>query len=226
MKEHLTVLVVDDEYGIAEAVAAFLVSKGHDALIAETGQGALALFEQRRIDFVLLDLMLPDMSGEEVCRKLRERTDVPVIILTAKTSEEDVINGLGIGADDYISKPFSLKQLYARMEAVMRRVDKAAGSSYYDGELSVDFDAMEVRKNGEEVYLTSSEWKILSVFFTNRKVVLSRDKLIENAFGEYFDGYDRIIDTHVKNLRKKLENDPKNPKYILTVRGSGYKFGG
>lgn len=231
MKENISVLVVDDEYKISEAVSAYLKSKGYTVFTAETGSAALRIFNEQKVDFVILDLMLPDVSGEEICSRIRKVSAVPVIMLTAKSQEEDVLKGLELGADDYVVKPFSIKQLCARMEAIMRRTAEsvkptAAVYSWNNGDLKADFQTMEIRKNGKEVYLTSSEWKILSALVKHPQMVFTREKLIEIAFGDDFDSFDRAIDTHVKNLRKKIETDTKNPQYILTVRGSGYKFGG
>lgn len=231
MKENFSVLVVDDEYKISEAVSAYLKSKGHTVFTAETGSEALSIFSERKINFVILDLMLPDVSGEEICSKIRKISSVPIIMLTAKSQEEDVLKGLKLGADDYVVKPFSIKQLYARMEAVMRRTAEsikptAVVYSWNNGELKADFEAMEIQKNGKKIYLTASEWKILSALVKHPQMVFTREKLIEIVFGDDFESFDRAIDTHVKNLRKKIETDTKNPQYILTVRGSGYKFGG
>lgn len=227
MESNLSVLIVDDEVKISEAVAAYLKSKNFTVFTAETGRAALDLFASQRIDFVILDLMLPDLAGEEVCARIRKVSSVPVIMLTAKVQEEDVLNGLHTGADDYVTKPFSIKQLYARMEAVLRRTKPERGAvAFDDGDLRVDFKAMEVTKGGESVFLTASEWKILSSLIGQPRSVFSREQLIEAAFADDFDGYDRVIDTHIKNLRKKIETDTRHPRYILTVRGSGYKFGG
>lgn len=229
MKDKITVLVVDDEFKIVEAIAAFLRSKGYTVLTAESGNTALQIFKDNRINFVILDLMLPDLSGEEVCAKIRKTSNVPVIMLTAKSQEESILNGLNIGADDYVVKPFSIKQLYARMEAVLRRSMERPSASIYSwngGDLKINFQTMTVEKQGREIYLTSSEWKILSALVKNPQTVFTRDMLIESAFGEDIDSFDRVIDTHVKNIRAKIETDTKNPLYILTVRGSGYKFGG
>lgn len=221
----LSVLVVDDEFKICEAVSAYLRSKGCIVYTADSGAAALDIFAERKIGFVILDLMLPDIPGEEVCARIRQSSDVPVIMLTAKVQEEDVLKGLKSGADDYVTKPFGIKQLYARMETVLRRCAPAHTVMTF-GDLTVDFSAMELRKNGETVNLTASEWKILSAMIKQPQTVFTRDRLIDIAFDDGFDSFDRVIDTHIKNLRKKIETDTRNPQYILTVRGSGYKFGG
>lgn len=231
MKNFTTVLVVDDEFKIAEAISAYLKNKNFNVYTAETGREALKIFNEHIINFIILDLMLPDITGEEVCATIRKKSDVPIIMLTAKAQEEDILKGLNIGADDYVVKPFSIKQLYARIEAVMRRASDsvlptASQFIWNGGELKIDFQKMELIKSGVEIYLTSSEWKILSAMVKHPQTVFTRDKLIDVAFGGDFDGYDRAIDTHIKNLRKKIETDTKSPQYIITVRGSGYKFGG
>lgn len=225
------VLVVDDEAMIREAVASYLEKQGCQVFTAESGSEALRIFEAAPISFVILDLMLPDMAGEDVCAALRRRSRVPILMLTAKSAEEDILEGLHLGADDYMTKPFSLKQLYARMEAILRR---AAGDlkplaevlSWNQGDLTLDYARREVRKKGAPVALTPIEWKVLSALVKYPRRVFSREDLIAAAFGADFDGYDRVIDTHIKNLRKKLEDDPKNPVYLHTVHGLGYRFGG
>ena len=226
-----TILVVDDEQMIREAVSSYLGSKGFRILTAENGAEALSAFDRETVSFVVLDLMLPDLSGEEVCLQLRKRSRVPILMLTAKTAEEDLLNGLGIGADDYLTKPFSLKELYARIEVILRRsgddlkplTDKF---SWNGGDLRVDYGRQRVYKGDRPVNLTPNEWKLLAAFIKYPQRVLTRDELISLAFGVDFDGYDRVIDTHIKNLRKKIEDDPKAPVYICTIRGMGYQFGG
>lgn len=231
MKEQICVLVVDDEEKICEAVSAYLASKGFTVYTAASGKRALEIFAERDVRFVILDIMLPDISGEEVCAAIRKSSAVPVIMLTARAGEEDVLRGLELGADDYVTKPFSIKQLYARMEAVMRRSSgsmkpAAAQYSWNGGDLKVNFSTMEAEKAGKPVSLTSGEWKILAALVKRPNAVFTREQLILAAFGDDCESFDRIVDTHVKNLRKKIETDTKNPVYVLTVRGSGYKFGG
>lgn len=225
------VLVVDDEAMIREAVASYLEKQGYQVFAADNGREALVIFKQENIDFVILDLMLPDISGEKICMILRKQSRVPIIMLTAKTQEEDILCGLSIGADDYVTKPFSLKELYARMQAVLRRssgfaMPLASKYAWNDNELVVDFEHSEIYKNGEMRLLTPIEWKILSALIQHPRKNFTREELIELAFEPGFDGYDRVIDTHIKNLRKKIEDDPKNPVYVKTVHGIGYKFGG
>ena len=225
------ILVVDDEKMIREAVTSYLEKQGYRVFPTETGQEALHILEKQKVSFVILDLMLPDLPGEEVCAMIRKQSRVPIIMLTAKTMESDMISGLNLGADDYITKPFSLKNLYARMQAVLRRssddlkpLDEKI--SWNHGDLVIDYNRKEVQKKGETISVTPIEWKILSAFTKYPQKVFTRDDLIEVAFDLDFAGYDRVIDTHVKNLRKKIEDDPKKPVYICTVHGMGYKFGG
>lgn len=231
MSEDRVILVVDDEVKILEVISSYLESKGFSVLTADNGQEALALIGRRNLSLVILDLMLPDISGEEVCKRIRRTSGIPVIMLTAKTQEEDLLNGLSIGADDYMIKPFSLKELCARVEAVLRRtsselIPSASRYSWNQEDFIVDFARKEAKKKGDIVSLTPIEWKILTAFVKYPRKVFTREELIEAVFDEDFDGYDRVIDTHVKNLRKKIETDSKNPVYIQTVHGIGYRFGG
>jgi len=230
-RERRTILVVDDEPKIAEVVSSFLGSRGYRVLAAENGREALDLLDRENIALVILDLMLPGMPGEEVCRQIRKKSRVPVIMLTAKAEEQDLLEGLALGADDYVTKPFSLKELHARMEAVLRRaadalVPLALKNSWNEGDLSVDFEKNVIKKKRRAVSLTPSEFKILSALIRYPGKVFTRSELIEIALGKDFDGYDRTIDSHIKNLRQKLEDDPRSPVYILTVHGLGYRFGG
>ncbi|HAX53258.1 response regulator transcription factor [Muricomes intestini] len=230
MSEGKNVLVVDDEKKILEVVSSYLESKAHKVYTADTGSEALDIFNRETIEFVILDLMLPDLSGEEVCTKIRKCSRVPILMLTAKTLEEDMLEGLHMGADDYMIKPFSLKELYARMEAILRRtaespVPLAARFLWNEGDLSIDFEKVEVKKNGEPISLTPKEWKILSALVKYPQKVFTRDDLLGVAFDVSYEGNDRVIDTHIKNLRKKIEDDPQKPVYVKTVHGLGYRFG-
>lgn len=225
------VLVVDDEIKILEVVKSFLESKNFSVFTAENGRDALSIFEREEIAFVILDLMLPDISGEEICTELRKSSRVPILMLTAKVGEEDLLRGLGLGADDYLTKPFRLKELYARMEAILRRaLDDLLllyrRMSFREGDLVVDQENHVILKAGKEVSLTPNEYKILTALIKYPNKVFTRDILISAAFGDDFDGYDRSVDSHIKNLRQKIETNTKNPVYVLTVHGVGYKFGG
>lgn len=231
MTQVKTVLVVDDEFKIVEVLESYLQNAGYRAVCAYNGKEALNLFDKYSPSLVVLDLMLPDMAGEDVCREIRKRSRVPVIMLTAKVEEENILKGLEIGADDYITKPFSPKQVVARVNAVLRRASNetmpiADRYSFDNGDLVIDNLRHEVRKNGEVISLTPNEFKILFTMAKFPTKAFTRDELIGLAFGDNFEGYDRVIDTHIKNLRQKVEKDPKVPRYILTVYSIGYKFGG
>lgn len=225
------ILAVDDEPKILEAVAAFLESKGYTVYTAENGGQALEIFERQNISLILLDLMLPDISGEDFCIQIRKKSRVPIIMLTAKSEEANQLHGLDIGADDYITKPFSLKVIAARIETVLRRtaddlVPLTAKSSWRNGDLMADFEKGVVSKQGKEVNLTPTELKILSVLIKYPGKIFTRDELLTLVSGNDTDSLDRVIDNHIKNLRQKIEDDSKTPVYVLTIRGLGYKFGG
>lgn len=225
------ILVVDDEEKIVEVVKTYLEKDGHKVFPAYTGQEALELFDKLSPALVVLDLMLPDISGEEICIALRKKSRVPIIMLTAKTKEEDVVSGLDIGAVDYVTKPFSPKLLAARVMAQLRRaiedpVPLPTIMVYNQGDLVINDLSYEVRKQREIVNLTPIEYKVLVTLSKFPSKVFTREELIFIALGGDFYGYDRTIDSHIKNLRQKLEDDPKNPVYILTIHGVGYKFGG
>lgn len=225
------ILVVDDEPMILEVVCSLLESKGYQVTSSENGKQALELFDTNNFSLVLLDLMLPDISGEEVCKAIRKKSRVPIIMLTAKVDEEDIVDGLFLGADDYITKPFGLKELSARIEAVLRRTEHdliplAVRNSWGHGDLLIDFEKNIVQKKGHPIMLTPREWNILSALIKYPGKVFTREELIELALKNDFEGYDRAIDSHIKNIRQKIEEDPKNPIYVVTVHGLGYKFGG
>lgn len=225
------ILVVDDEVKIVEVVKSYLENRGYSVEVAYNGAEALKVFEKTSPSLVILDLMLPDMSGEEVCKIIRLKSGVPIIMLTAKIEEEDILKGLDRGADDYIIKPFSPRQLVARVAALLRRTDTIffdlPGSlSSIKGDMVIDTSKYEVRKRGEVINLTPNEYKILTTLFKYPAKVFTREELVVIAFGEDYEGYNRTIDTHIKNLRQKIEDDARAPKYILTVHGIGYRFGG
>jgi DNA-binding response OmpR family regulator len=223
------VLIVDDEPKITEVVGSYLRRAGYAPLTAGGGAEALLVFEKERPVLVILDLMLPDLSGEEVCRKIRAHSRVPIIMLTAKVEDSDAVKGLELGADDYVTKPFSPRQLIARVEAVLRRsADTGSPAarvlSFRDDDLLIDDAAGTVRKAGAAVSITPREFRLLRLFAGNPGRVFSREELISRALGDDFDGSDRTIDAHVKNLRQKIESDPRVPRYIHTVHGIGYRF--
>ncbi len=223
------ILMVEDEVKIIEVVKAFLESRGFAVASATRGRQALEAFRQDAPALVLLDLMLPDMSGEELCAEIRRHSRVPIIMLTAKVQEKDQVAGLALGADDYILKPFSLSLLGARVDAVLRRAAEAPATEkafFGNGDLEIDLAGHEVRKAGRPVSLTHNEFRLLTVLAGHPNKVFSREELILAALGDDFDGYDRAVDGYIKNIRQKIETDPKNPAYVLTVHGVGYKFGG
>jgi len=224
------VLIVDDEAKIVEAVAAYLENSGYTAITACDGEKALLLVKKMNPDLVVLDLMLPKISGEEVCKSIRKISRIPIIMLTAKIDEDDKINGLNIGADDYVTKPFSPRELMARINSLLRRSDEGTSPlfdemSWNNNDLFVDLNSYTVKKSGEIVNLTPNEFKLLCAMIKYPKKIFTREELIEVAFGANYDGFDRTIDSHIKNLRSKIEDDTTNPIYIVTVRGIGYKFG-
>lgn len=226
-----TILIVDDEVKITEVIKSYLENSGYLTACAYDGKNAMSLFEKCSPVLIILDLMLPDMTGEDICREIRKKSRVPIIMLTAKVEDADIINGLGIGADDYLTKPFSPRQLVARVEAVLRRVSSEAVPltnefSFHDGDLVIDGLRHEIRKNGQLVALTPNEYKILVTMSKYPSKVFTREELIELALGDDYDGFDRVIDTHIKNIRQKLGDDGRTPRYILTVHGTGYRFGG
>ena len=226
-----TILIVDDEVKITEVIKSYLENSGYLTACAYDGKNAMSLFEKCSPVLIILDLMLPDMTGEDICREIRKKSRVPIIMLTAKVEDADIINGLGIGADDYLTKPFSPRQLVARVEAVLRRVSSEAipltnEFSFHDGDLVIDGLRHEIRKNGQFVALTPNEYKILVTMSKYPSKVFTREELIELALGDDYDGFDRVIDTHIKNIRQKLGDDGRTPRYILTVHGTGYRFGG
>lgn len=228
---NIKILVVDDEEKLVEVVKSYLEKNGYKVYCAYSGNEALTLFEKVNPSLIILDLMLPDISGEDICKRIRKKSRVPIIMLTAKVEEESILNGLGIGADDYVTKPFSPRQLVARVMALLRRAGDdimplASSLSFNDGELVIDSIRHEVRKNGQLVNLTPNEFKILMVLAKYPNKAFTRDELVFLVLGEDYEGYDRTIDTHIKNLRQKIEPDAKSPRYILTVYGVGYKFGG
>ncbi len=224
------ILVVDDDRKIVELVRLYLEKDGYRVLVAYDGLKALELARQRRPDLIVLDLMLPQLDGLDVCRILRgEGNKVPIIMLTAKTTEEDKLVGLDLGADDYVTKPFSPRELVARVRAVLRRLreeEHKGPSEVRFGDLVVDFVRHEVWVRGEPVHLTPTEFRLLEVLIKEPGRAFSRLELLDRVFGYDFEGFERTIDVHVKNLRRKIEPDRKNPTYIKTVYGVGYKFAG
>lgn len=227
----MRILIVDDEVKILEVVKAYLEKENFEVLTATDGKTAMDIFENKIIHLIILDVMLPKISGIEVCRIIRSKSDIPIIMLTARVDEDDKIEGISIGADDYITKPFSGRELVVRVRALLRRAYKtnspiADNLVFNEGDLEVDIKKFEVKKKGELLNLTPNEIRILHVLVSNPGQVFTREQLVEKAFGYDYEGFDRTVDTHIKNLRYKIEDDPKNPDYIITIYSVGYKFGG
>lgn len=225
------ILLVDDEEMIIEVLEAYFEKEGWNIISAINGIDALNKAKEYAPDIIILDLMLPDIRGEEVCRLIRKESDVPIIMLTAKSAEEDLINGIVIGADDYVTKPFSPREVVVRAQAILRRVRKTKISNklvFNEQKLIIDPFKKEVELDGQVIALTPIEYKLLCTMANYPGRVYSRTDLLEKVQedGAYFEGYERSIDTHIKNLRKKIEADSRHPEYILTVFGMGYKFGG
>jgi two-component system response regulator RegX3 len=221
------VLVVEDEESFSDALSYLLRREGYEVEVAGTGPDGLAAFDRGGADLVLLDLMLPGLSGTEVCRALRTRSSVPIIMVTARDTEVDKVVGLELGADDYVTKPFSSRELVARVRAVLRRgaePDELVGSTVEAGPVRVDIDRHVVSVNGEQVALPLKEFDLLELLVRNAGRVLTRGQLIDRVWGSDYVGDTKTLDVHVKRLRAKIESDPAAPRHLLTVRGLGYKF--
>ncbi len=221
------ILIVEDEAQTRSVVEAYLEREGYWVTAVGDGERALQAFESHRYDGVVLDLNLPGLPGEEVCRRIRDVSDVPIIMLTAKGAEEERIAGLDLGADDYLVKPFSPRELVARLRALLRRAKSESEpqrSRVEYGPLEIDLAGHKVFVDGTEVDLTASEYKLLTTLSRYPGRVYSRMELVEKVLGYDFEGYERAIDSHIKNLRAKLDDDPKEPRFVHTVFGVGYRF--
>jgi DNA-binding response OmpR family regulator len=243
MAEKRLVLVVDDEVKILEVVTSYLERSGYEALAAKNGIEALGLLHKsealgRPVSLVLLDLMLPDLDGEDLCKRIRAESNVPVIMMTAKVEERDIVRGLGLGADDYVTKPFSPRELMARVASVLRRSGAArqgrAAGLLCSGALEVDTENRRALLAGEPLGLTANEYRILVLLMSRPYKVFTRDEIIEDIKDDSYEGLDRAVDTHIKNLRRKLGSrqcgsrfggNSASPDYIVTVYGMGYRFG-
>jgi DNA-binding response OmpR family regulator len=219
------ILLVEDEVKLARVVADYLTAAGFDVLKAYTGKEALAFFRHEKPDLVILDIMLPEMNGLEVAKIIRKESSTPIIMLTAKVEESDRVLGLEMGADDYITKPFSLRELVARVKAVLRR---AKGEVFTPtlrvGDIEIDLQKREVTVTGKPVELTPTEFEILNLLARHPGRVFTRLEILQRIQSYAYESYERTVDVHIRNLRKKIEPDPKNPRYILTVYGVGYKL--
>lgn len=224
-----SVLIVDDDDKLLSLLSDYFQKENFTVYTARSGSAALVKAAECQPDIILLDLMLPGMDGYEVCRRLREESAVPIIMLTARDTEADQLSGLEIGADDYVTKPFSNRELVARVRALLRRSYgslAAANSQVLEiGGLSLDIPRHQLRRDGVEIELTPIEFSLLECFMRHPYQAFNRLQLMENSHGFAFDGYERTIDAHIRNLRRKIEPDPKTPRYILTIYGIGYKMG-
>ena len=225
------ILVVDDEASIVTMLAYNLKKEGYDVVTAEDGEVALEKFESENPDLLLHDIMMPKMDGYEVCRKIREKSNVPIIMLTARADEVDKVVGLEMGADDYVTKPFGNRELIARVKANLRRSDIAPvtnnekdGNNQVYGDLNIDFDRYEVTKRGEVINLTLREFELLTFLATQTPTIFTRENLLEIVWGYEYFGDVRAVDVTIRRLREKIEDDPSKPKYIVTKRGVGYYF--
>ncbi len=222
------ILIVEDEEALSDPLAFLLGREGFQTIVVDNGLDALPVFDREGADLVLLDVMLPGMSGMEVCRRLREVSSVPIIMLTAKDSELDKVLGLELGADDYVTKPYSARELIARIRAVLRRrsaeTDSATESVLQGGPVRMDIDRHVVTVNGEEISMPLKEFELLEILLRNVGRVMTRGQLIERVWGADYVGDTKTLDVHIKRLRSKIEPDSSAPQYVVTVRGLGYKF--
>lgn len=225
---HTSVLIVDDDVKLVQLLKVYFEKEGFLTYTANDGMYALQLVREKKPDIMILDLMLPGIDGWDVCRKIRRDNDLPILMLTARDEESDRLIGLEIGADDYVTKPFSPKEVVARAKAILRRARQTVVQPQLirSGALTIDLERHLVMKGAELVELTPTEFKLLEVLAGNAEKVFSRLQLVEQMQGCFFEGYERTVDAHIKNLRRKLEDNPRTPKYIVTVYGIGYKFAG
>ncbi|MDP6317674.1 MAG: response regulator transcription factor [Pseudomonadales bacterium] len=223
-------LVIEDDKSVSQLIRLYLAEDGYRVLNAQDGLSGLKMATEESPDIVLLDLNLPGMDGIEVCRNIREKSDLPIIMVTARVEEDDRLDGLDMGADDYVSKPFSPRELVARVNAVMRRTSRAnkkqkeIGEQFKLGDLVIDLSRRSASVRGAEVELTPTEFRLLAFFIESPNRTVSRQQIIDNVFGYDFSGYDRTVDTHVSNLRKKLDAANPDQKHLKTMYGFGYRF--
>lgn len=219
------ILIVDDEEKIIEVLKVYLEKEGYNTKVANTGKEAIDSFNKEEFDLIILDRMLPDISGESICEIVRERSMVHIIMLTAKSDDEEKIEGFNLGCDDYVIKPFNVKELVLRVKAVFRKLYSKDKILNFDDELIIDTLSHNVKVRGEDIILTNTEYKIILALAKNNKKLFTREELLEISGDDFYDKIDRTIDVHIKNLRQKLEIDTRKPKIIQTVYGVGYKFG-
>ena len=230
IKTQKQILLVDDEVKITQVLSAYLEKEGYQSIVAHDGKTALELLQLHPISLILLELMLPDIPGEPLCEQIRAQYRIPIIMLTAKSQEQDILDGLEVGADDYLTKPFSPRVVVAKVGAVLRRAESdellSVPVSYRDGYLVIDFNNKTVLKEGTPIHLTPTEYQILRTLAKAPKRIFTREQLILFALGDDYDGYNRSIDTYIKSLRSKIEPDRHDPAFIVTVHGVGYQFQG
>lgn len=220
------ILIVDDEVKITQVIKAYLEKENYQCIVANNGNDAIESFYNNNFDLIILDRMLPDISGEEICKKIRETSMVHIIMLTAKIEDADRIEGFNTGCDDYVCKPFNVKELVLRAKAVFRKMGgENKDILVFSDELEINMNSHEVKIRGQIITLTNTEYKILLLFAKNPNRVFTREQLLELTIDEHYEKIDRIIDAHIKNLRHKIELDTKKAKIIQTVYGVGYKFG-
>jgi len=223
-------MIIEDEPMMIEVLTAYLEKEGYEVSSSKNGKDGLEMFWKKQPDFLILDLMLPDLTGEQICARIRQKSDAPILILSAKSAEEDRIGGIVLGADDYVTKPFSPREVIVRMEAILRRtglLSKKSVQSFNKGMLVIDNKKKQVKLHDEEMTLTPIEFNILLALSKEPGRVFSRVDLLEKIQEErFYEGYERSVDVHIKNLRKKIEKDARHPDFIVTVFGMGYKFGG
>jgi DNA-binding response OmpR family regulator len=221
-----SVLLVDDDEKLVQLLKTYFEKEGFITYAAYDGLQAIQLVREKKPSIMVLDIMLPEMDGWDVCRKIRRENEVPIIMLTAREEESDRLIGLEIGADDYVTKPFSPKEVVARAKVILRRMNQEFVKKVplQIGNIYIDLERHQVSQNGEMIELTATEFKILELFVTHAGRVFTRLQIVEQTQGDSFEGYDRTIDVHIKNLRRKLEANTKEPRYILTIYGVGYKF--
>jgi len=223
-------MIIEDEPMMIEVLTAYLEKEGYEVSSSKNGKDGLEMFWKKQPDFLILDLMLPDLTGEQICARIRQKSDAPILILSAKSAEEDRIGGIVLGADDYVTKPFSPREVIVRMEAILRRtglLSKKSVQSFNKGMLVIDNKKKQVKLHDEEMTLTPIEFNILLALSKEPGRVFSRVDLLEKIQEDrFYEGYERSVDVHIKNLRKKIEKDARHPDFIVTVFGMGYKFGG
>lgn len=223
------ILVIEDDAKIAQIVRVYLEGAGFRVVHAGNGKEGLDKVAKENPVMVILDLMLPDITGEELCLRIKDISAAPIIMLTAKASEEERVAGFALGADDYVVKPFSPRELVFRVKAVLKRSEKAEGGqatplSFNNGQLIVDGGSYKVSKAGREIVLTPTEFKVLFTMASHPDRVFTRSEIVEKALGYQFEGYERSVDAHMKNIRRKLDDDPQNPTFVQTIYGVGYRF--